>query len=407
MKKKLLTIALIVTSCINLYSQIIFEKGYFINESNRKTECLIKNNDWKSNPKEFEYKLSPNGTIQKATIQTVKEFGINNFSKYIRAKTNIDKSSDLLNELSSERNPNFQEELLFLKVVIEGEASLFLYAGGNLTRYFYKLNDCEINQLVYKRYLKDNKILKNEYYLQQLFQQLKCDEIQLNSIEHLRYSIRDLKRLFLKYNECISPNYINNELKQKKDLFNLTIRPGLNYSSLEIQSAAIDSRDFDFESNIGVRLGIEAELILPYNKNKWSIIIEPTYQYFKSEQTKEISNISGGILVAKVNYKSIELPVGVRHFFYLNDNSKLFANISYIVDFAGNSTIEFLRQDQTIVSSLEIKSGSSIAIGIGYKLKDMYGIEMRYCASRNVLGDYTSWDSDYRTISMVIGFSLF
>ncbi len=407
MRKQLLVIALITFSFIESYSQIIFENGYFINESNKKIDCLIKNIDWKNNPTEFEYRLPKNDTVQKASIQTIKEFGIKNVFKYIRAKTNIDRSSDKINKMSSERNPNFQEELVFLKVLIEGQASLFLYIDGNLTRFFYKLNDSQINQLVFKRYLVDDKISKNEYFKQQLFLQLKCKEIGLNDIERLRYSKRDLEKIFITYNECLSLNYINYEPKQKKDLFNLTIRPGINYSILEIHNSMTGSRDTDFGSNIGIRFGIETEFILPFNKSKWGIIIEPTYQCFNSEQSRETSNISGGILVSKVDYKSIELPVGVRHYFYLNDNSKLFTNISYVVDFASNSTIEFLRQDNSVVSSLKIKSRPNIALGIGYKFKDKYGIEMRYSASRNILGDYLAWGSDYRTISIVIGYSIF
>lgn len=408
MKKQiLLVIALITISCLKSYSQIIFENGYFINESNQRIECLIKNIDWRNNPTMFEYKLSQNDTIQKATVHTVKEFGINNVSKYIRAKTNIDRSSNHINKMSSERNPNFQEELLFLKVLIEGDASLFLYIEGNLTRLFYKFNDSEINQLVYKEYLVNDKISKNDYFKQQLFLQLKCEDLGLNDFERLSYAKRDLEKLFIKYNECTGSKHINYEPKQKKDLFNLTFRPGINYSSLEIRNSIIDSRDIDFGYNIGARFGMEAEFILPFNKNKWGIIIEPTYQYFKSEQSSETSNISGGILVSKVDYKSIELPVGVRHYFYLNDNSKLFTNISSVMDFARNSTIEFFRQDNSMLSSLEIKSRQAIALGIGYKFKDKYGFEMRYSTSRNLLGNYIAWNSDYRTISLVFGYSLF
>ncbi|MEN8187873.1 MAG: outer membrane beta-barrel protein [Bacteroidota bacterium] len=407
MRKQLLIIALVTISCIESYSQIIFENGYFINESNNKIECLIKNIDWKNNPTEFEYKLSQNSAVQKTTIQAVKEFGINNVSKYIRAKTNIDRSSDQIDEMSSDRNPTFKEELLFLKVLIEGQASLFLYIDNNLTRFFYKLNDSEISQLVYKRYLNDTKILNNNYFKQQLFLKLKCEKIGIHDIERLSYSKRDLEKIFIKYNICNSSNYIKYEKKQKKDLFNLTIRPGLNYSSLEIQNSTSGSKDTDFGNNVGVRFGIESEFILPFNKNKWSLIIEPTYQYFKSEQSKERSDVSGGILVSKANYESIELPVGLRHYFYLNDNSKIFVNISYVFDFAHNSEIEFLRQDNSILYSLEIEPRRNIGMGIGYKYRDRYGFEMRYNTSRNILGNYMSWNSDYSTISMVIGYSLF
>ena len=77
MNKRLLFFTLFMLLDIKSFSQIIFENGYFIDDSDSKIECLIKNIDWKNNPTEFEYKLSPNEAIQKATIQTVKEFGIN------------------------------------------------------------------------------------------------------------------------------------------------------------------------------------------------------------------------------------------------------------------------------------------------------------------------------------------
>ena len=407
MRKQLLVIALITISSIESYSQIIFENGYFINESNKKIECLIKNIDWKNNPTEFKYKLSQNDTVQKATIQTVKEFGINNVSKYIRAKTNIDRSSDQLGKMSSERNPNFQEELLFLKVLIEGQASLFLYIDGNFTRFFYKLNDSEINQLVYKRYLVDNKISNNDYFKQQLFLQLKCEGIQQNDLVHLRYNRQDLEGLFIKYHECANSYYIYFEPKQKKDLFNLNIRLGLKYSSLEIQNSPTGSRDTDFGNSIGIRFGIETEFILPFNKNKLSIIIEPTYQDYKSEQSEETSSVSGGILVSKVDYKSIELPVGVRRYLYLNGKSKLFTNISYVFDFSINSSIKFLRNDNTLLSELEIKSRGNLALGIGYKYKNRYSIEIRYNTNRDILSDYLYWSSNYNGLNIIFGLSMF
>lgn len=71
MRKQLLLIALFTILCAESYSQIAFEKGYFINESNKRVDCLIKNVDWRSNPKKFEYKLSQNDTVQEATVQTV------------------------------------------------------------------------------------------------------------------------------------------------------------------------------------------------------------------------------------------------------------------------------------------------------------------------------------------------
>src|SRR5690606_2339465 len=112
-------------------------------------------------------------------------------------------------------------------------------------------------------------------------------------------------------------NYISYEPKQKKDLFNLSVRPGLNFGGLKLQNTSSSSKDVDFGNEFGFRFGIEAESILPFNKNKWSLILEPTFQYFKSEKKVE-NNVSGGILIGKVNYQSIDFPVGFRHYFFIN-----------------------------------------------------------------------------------------
>ena len=168
-----------------------------------------------------------------------------------------------------------------------------------------------------------------------------------------------------------------------------------------------DSRDTDFGDKFGFRFGIEAEFILPFNKNKWGIIIEPTYQYYKSEKEKASVNVSGGHPLIMASYQSIEVPIGIRHYFYFNDKSKIFANISYVIDFDNNSSVEYKRPDGSIVNSLTIKGSRNIALGMGYKFKDKYSLEMRYQTNRDILSDYAYWHSEYKTFSILFGYSLF
>lgn len=54
MKKRILFLLITILS-LNCYSQISFQKGYYIDNTNQKINCLIKNIDWKNNPTEFEY----------------------------------------------------------------------------------------------------------------------------------------------------------------------------------------------------------------------------------------------------------------------------------------------------------------------------------------------------------------
>lgn len=407
MNKQFLIVAFIIISCIESYSQIRFENGYFINDSNNRTECLIKNIDWKNNPTQFEYKLSQDDAIQKASISTIKEFGINNVSKYIRVKTKIDRSSDQIVLMSSHRNPDFKEELLFLKVLIEGEASLYIYNDGNLIRFFYKIDDSEINQLVYKKYQDNYKIAENIYFKQQLFLQLKCSAIEKNDIERLRYKKNDLEKIFIKYNECYNSSYTSYEPKKKQDLLNITLRPGVNWNNLDITNTMNDSKYIGFDNYIGVRFGVEIEFILPFNKNKWGIIVEPTFQHYNSKQSREDRGVSGGIIVPKVDYKSIEFPFGVRHYFYLNDRSKLFANISYVFNLSKNSTVKFLRKNGSVLYEFYIKPRRNLALGVGYKYKDRYSIEIRYNTDRDILRDYIYWKSKQTSFNIIFGVTIF
>jgi hypothetical protein len=376
----------------------VFEKGYFINDNNERIECLIKNIDWKNNPSEFKYKLSETSAELSDGIQSVKEFGINNISKYERAVVNMDRSSEDLSKLSPDRNPVFQEEVLFLKVLVDGQASLFQYEETNLTRFFYRTHDSALTQLVYKIYkVNDRTTGTNNQFRQQLLNDLKCHEISMNEIETLNYYENELVRLFVKYNECQNSSFINYQVKHKKDFLNLNLRPGLNIGSFSMENSISDSKDIDFGSELTFRAGLEFELILPFNKSKWSLLIEPTYQYFKTEKEPEGLDEQQ----VEVDYKSIELPLGIRHYFYLDEKSRIFVDASFVIDFSMNSAIKY-----ELGWEYEINSIGNFAMGLGYKY-NKFAAELRYQTSRNLLNGYSLWDSDYRTFSVIFGYSIF
>ncbi|MBU2996275.1 PorT family protein [Cellulophaga baltica] len=407
MKTKLI---IILTLILNTYSyaQITFEKGYFINNANEKVDCLIKNIDWRKNPIEFDYKLTDQSDIKRATIGTVKEFGINNSSKYIRSKLKIDRSSSDVNKLSTDKNPIFSEEQLFLKVLIEGKSSLYEYIDSSIKRFFFSSENSNIEQLVFKSYVTStgNYYGENNTFRQQLLNNLKCPKFTEKRFKNLSYKKKELLKLFIENNNCFEEESSNFEKTKNKDLFNLSIRPRLVNSSLLIDTFS-DLRDIDFGNKTNLSLGLEAEFILSFNKNKWSVIIEPTYQNFKAEKTKEVSDSFGGELNNKVDYSSIEIPVGIRYYMFLNNKSKFFANISLVTDFDFNSSIDYERGDGFDLESLDIKSKINSAFGLGYKYDDKYILELRYQTKRDVLSDYPSDVSNYNSFSLIIGYTLF
>jgi hypothetical protein len=214
-------------------------------------------------------------------------------------------------------------------------------------------------------------------------------------------------KFFKKYYECTNSGFVNSEeKKEKKDLFNLSLRPRINKSSVSVQNIFVKSTKVDFNNQLNFGFGIEAEFLFPFNKNKWAIVIEPTYQNFNSE--KEIySDYVGGVKVLnKINYSSIEFPLSLRHYLFFNKDSKLFINASYVVDFCFNSSIVIKGKDNFLYDNLDIQSKSNIAFGIGYKYKNKYSMEMRYQSDRQLL-PFTIWDSNYNALSFIIGYTIF
>lgn len=401
MRYKSILAALVTLTYIDAFSQITFEKGYFIDDSNNRTECLIRNVDWGSNPSTFEYKIPPGDVVQTATMATVKEFGITNVSKYVRASVRMDRSKDQLDELDYDKDPKFREERLFLKVLVEGQASLFLYREHNLIRFFYSVNGSEIEQLIYKRYSQNSSTFaENNYYKQQLQLKLNCGGMltSQSALKNIRYTQADLERVVIMYNECNQSTYIRYNPKKKGSLLRLSLRPGFNYAALELRNH-YNSFNADFGRHLIFRFGIETEFFLPWNNRKWSIILEPTYQYYRSERE------FGDAYIVKyaVDYKSLELPVGLRHSFFLNKNSQIFVNFSYVIVFGQNSEIRE-SHNSDVYNTIELAPADNFAFGIGYRLMDRYNIELRSNTNRQ-LSYSPELDIQYRAVSLILGYT--
>ncbi len=385
-------------TCINYtaFSQIKYEKGYYINNSADKMEGYIKNIDWLNNPTNFLFKSSENSISQNLDIASVKEFGVYNRLKYVREKVQIDRSSESHFLMSSEKNPIFKDEVLFLKVMLEGNATLYSYTDGNLHRFFFKTTDSQIDQLVYKTYkIRKTLISKNNYYKQQLLTNLPCEKITTTLVEKVDYNKNDLVEIFTDYNNCGASKNVSIDSKENRDLFNISIRPGARLSTLQFVNSTAGILVKDFDKEIRFSLGVESEFIFPFNKNKISALIEPTYQYFTSET---ISNNQK----ASVDYKSLELAAGVRYYIFLSEQSKIFANFQFIFDFTGNSKI--LLADRP---DLEIESKNNLIFGIGYKWRDRLSLELRTYTKREILSRYQAWRSGYDSNALILGYTLF
>ena len=306
MQKTLTSIILVLVTTFS-YAQINYEKGYFITNDGTKTTCLIRNLEWLNNPTEFDYKLSENGNPKTEEISSIEEFGVANVV-YKRFTVDVDRSSQKVATLDYKRNPEFNEETIFLKQIVEGDYNLYQYVDGNLTLYFYDGIDQVMQPLVYKRYLTNrDKVGVNNMYKQQLSNSMQCQSLQSQDFENLDYRMDNLTALFEKYNTCKGYYYSSNETATNKGNLNLNLRAGLTLNSFKIPSRGITNPspyEFDFGQIMGFQVGTEVEYVFGFNKNKWALLLEPTYSSFESESTSLNYNPE----TVTFAYKTFELP---------------------------------------------------------------------------------------------------
>ena len=400
MTKQIFTIVLILIAA-NGFTQISYEKGYFIDNQNIKTECLIKNLDWSNNPTSISYKVSEIDKSKEFTIEQVKEFGIYEYSKYKRYILPIDKSGTNINLLSYNRAPEWDIDTVFLKAEVEGVATLYSYKKSSLKRYFYSIADSLPQQLVYKKYITENgNAIENKAFQNQLFTEVKIEGITVIDISRIEYKLNDLKNYFIRFNEAKGLTY--SKEKNKKTNINLFAKAGISLSSLSISnihSEPDDPLNIDFGSEYGFRVGLNAEFFLPVNKGKWAVFIEPIFSSYKFEKEYK-TYYDMGTVTAEIN--SVEIGFGVRYFVFLNDKSKFFLGVSVQYDMNFNSIVDYSDdRDYEILG----KTFSFVGLGLGYNYNNWFSVEINRMPERGLI-ENVNWSADFTSYSINAGVNL-
>ena len=400
MKKRIIFPIVLVQCFLTVSGQVTFDKGYVINNSGIKIECLIKNYDWRANPRTIQYKLSEESPIVSASIDSIQEFGINNYAKYVRTTVRIDRSPIELEKLSTTREPLWSEETLFLRELTCGKACLWVYTEYG-SWFFYSLNGSPPEQLVYKRYTFNRKevskdvIYENAGFRQQLSIYLQNEKTKDVNLENLKYREEPLVKYVKRYNSAFEENVQPNIKKTEREILNLKLTASLNYSRLNIENKKLMSYGkCDFGSKINWMGGLESEYFLPFNRNTISLLFSPTFEHYKTEKIIQNSPQS-------IDMISIHFPVGGRYSLYLNNDMRFFFDAYY------NSFIGIYKNDGFVSPThvvLDIKERDSFILGGGFAHK-RWQFELKYHTSRTLL-DHVMWSSDYTKVSLTVSYKL-
>lgn len=395
--------------CLTSQAQVQFENGYYIDNSGVKHNVLIQNTDPKNNPTLIRYKNNSNSKVRTVTIEDIQEYKVSN-DYFIRSTVNLDRTKDDIKSLKTIPNPTFKRETIFLKMLVDGKADLFIYIDGTLKRYFYRIDQSNIEQLVYMKYLKEaNSIASNIKFQQQLFSNLNCESLKINQFKALKYNTDSLINIFKDYNSCQNSEYQTFLDSEVKGGLNFRIKLGAGLSNLSIEKNMAD-KGFDFKNTIEPKVGVELEYIFPFNRNKWGFLTEISYR--KSFYEESFQTSYSGLF--KMEYNSFEWYGGFRHYLFLQKNSKIFVGGGVLVDFPFNSEAKILETTRYMDPELyEFESQLGGAFGLGYEFANKVSVELRY-TSRKIYGENfipthydLKVDAKYSSLFLILGYKIF
>ncbi|PTX62041.1 outer membrane protein with beta-barrel domain [Kordia periserrulae] len=385
----------------SLLAQINFEKGYFITENGQKTECYIKNEDWINTPSKFEYKLTQNGETKILRIPNLKTVVIENAFKFEKHTVPFDNSDRDVSNLKFDRTPDYEDTTLLLNVLLEGKVDLYAYRDQDKKAFYFKKENGTLEPLIYNVYTNENRdILYNKRYQQQLLTEFPCTGITERKVIRVDYKKGDLLSFFKDYSECKGETAVQFS-KPKKGTFHIKVFAGAYNTSAttDLGISAFFAKGVDTEATWSPTFGAEFEYIFPFNKNKWSAFIAANYSSYEGEGEFLDLSVRRNF---KLEYSAIQIPIGARHYMFLNDTSKLFLSGAVVFDIlldakgSGNVTIE---KD-------DFGANAGLALGLGYSY-DKYSIEARYLPGRNLLDNGSLSRSELKQFSITIGYTIF
>lgn len=290
-----------------------------------------------------------------------------------------------------------------MKVFIEDKYKLYGYRENNHESFFIKDDEGQFQQLIYKKYLDENgQVVSNVFYKYQLSKYLSKEKLEMSVFENLNYSQYDFEKLFKKVG---AKNIISDIVRKdkNKNSFRIYLQPGINSVSPSI-SLDRGSIQFNFSSKSKTYIipAIEMEYNLQFNRNKWSTVLDVSDFTYDFEGIGEysIGNFRKDIQV-KMDYKSTDIGIGIKHYMFLNDNSSIFIGSQYNLSLATKGKTTF----SSDFGTLDATNESYLSFETGYNYKNHIGIKAKLNYKKPFTSSYY-FVSNVNTISFMLTYNI-
>ncbi|MEM6516664.1 MAG: hypothetical protein AAF688_10815 [Bacteroidota bacterium] len=317
--------------------------------------------------------------------------------------------------MTTQKEPVYERIEAYVKTLVEGQISLYEYYDGKIKKYFYsELGDKKLIPLISKKYLGENQnINENNTFRNQLYELYDLALTEDSKIKFLKYDKKSLSEFIEENNRLkgFGDSYTYKRVKTK-DWFKLHIRPGINISSLKIEetTGSTIERNFELDSDASLRIGVLGEFTLPFNNNKWSILVETTYQSYS--QKSEFLDITPGSTIersarASADISSMELAAGIRHYFFLSEKSAIYANVGIHYDFWFNQDLNITSENSGFNFDFDdVRSNFNGFVGVGYKY-DKFALEINLQTNQELTSNNLSFATKFSTLSFIASYNIF
>ncbi|MEJ1236627.1 hypothetical protein WBG78_00775 [Chryseolinea sp. T2] len=404
-----LLIALCLISPL-LIAQSDFQKGYFIDINGNRQDGYVSVRSWSDNPRAFAFRTEPASSNQTVSVSSATEVGAG-ASKYVRFIGRVDSSSSKTRKMSNFKEPEWVHDSLFVRVLVDGNADLFYCERAGEERFFYRVDDGPITQLVFKLYEKEStrneprQVAKNREYLGQLREGVNCLQYSFEKMKSVRYEIAVLTNYFTEQNECSGGNQYTAKDEVSRRMISVRATPGFNIAQMDSYTMKQGLYE-SYEQKLCYRMGAEFEFTLPFHRKKWALWLEPAFQAYKANGTDSAAR--------SITYTSFEVALGARHYFYLGKRSNIFLNAAGVFDVPIESTGGWEGRNNTPSNS---DKTFNFAAGVGATY-GRFSIEARYYTTRKMNGTagvllpngdtgLFKVQNEFQKVSVIIGYRVF
>lgn len=406
-----------------VFAQKNFSPGYYINQSGQKVVGFIEDKNPYNNPEKIVFKTLLESEAIELSMLNITEYKIDEDFKYVKyfVQYDIDQvvNKDPINRLT--KDPKLQEKDMLLRVLVEGNATLYQAVINDCVFYYIKTKEDVVPQLlIFRKYKFDYKIVENNEFRKQLYEKLSNNSTQIKEFYAVKYQQEELVELFKDINTKDSSLVLQNVSEERsKNKFNYRILTGT--SSLEMSYRYIISGDMKPTGSaiFNPILGVEVSNVLGLTTRRSEIFGRFFYQKLTvaSEQVTETTSYIRTLRL-EADLSTLNATLGYRYALLKKVKSKLVLDSSVGISAVVGGTNELI--DRFVYSGSNPANPSTqrqnfdvmrrpdliATLGVGYIFNEKYSFHFELSAPKDYLSKYKIFLGQITCFNLLFSYNL-